>query len=168
VIWAAAFAAVQAANAPLVAAAIRLPVPVVRQAPERCGPAALAMVLRFHGADSSAALSEAAYDPVLRGSLITDLASTARRAGFDAAVVTLAPDSLAVLLAEGVPPILLYQRGTGPVTAAHYGVVVGWDPARGRFTLHDGSRMPRTMGRAELQRRWRGAGSLALIVRRPR
>ena len=66
-------------------AAVRLAVPVVRQAPERCGPAALAMVMRFHGADS-AALAEAdrAYDPVLRGALITDLAAAARRAGFTA------------------------------------------------------------------------------------
>src|SRR5438552_3471507 len=34
--------------------AIRLPVPVIAQVPERCGPAALAMVLRFHGAPDSA------------------------------------------------------------------------------------------------------------------
>lgn len=166
-IVAAACAAVLAANAPTAPSAIRLPVPIVRQARERCGPAALAMVLRFYGADTSVSLADDAYDPALRGALITDLAGSARRAGFAATVAAIAPESLAVLLGEGVPPVLLYLRGAGPVAAAHYGVLVGWDPARGRFTLHDGSRSPRTMSRAELLRRWRGAGSLALVVRRP-
>ena len=88
-----------------------LDVPIVRQERERCGQAALAMVLRYYGA-APAALHEvdAAYDPVLRGSLITDLAGAARRAGYDAAVATLTPDSLIALLDDGVPPILLYQN----------------------------------------------------------
>ncbi len=108
-----------------------LDVPIVRQARERCGQAALAMVLRYYGA-APAALREVdgAYDPVLRGSLITDLAGAARRAGYEAAVATLTPDSLIGLLADGVPPILLYQNGSGPLTVRHFGVVTGWDAQR--------------------------------------
>src|SRR5438445_373092 len=65
--------------------AIRLPVPVIAQVPERCGPAALAMVLRFHGApDSAVAEAGRAYSPALRGALISDLARAAERAGFAA------------------------------------------------------------------------------------
>ncbi len=168
---AAALAALFAAAAPVASAAgppgaLRLAVPVVAQAPERCGPAALAMVLRFHGADS-AALAEAdrAYDRALRGSLVTDLAAAARRAGFEAEVGTLGPDSLVALLAAGVPPIVLYQAGRGPLTRPHYAVVAGWDGARGEFVLHDGRERPRAMRRDELARRWRTAGSQALIVR---
>src|SRR5689334_18782772 len=71
--WSVAVALVLAA--PAAATAFHLAVPVVRQAPERCGPAALEMVLRFYGADSSVGLAEAAYDPVLHGALITDLAN---------------------------------------------------------------------------------------------
>jgi len=53
-------------------ASVDLPVPVIRQAPERCGPAALAMVLRFYGVDSArAAAADAAYDPALRGARAT-------------------------------------------------------------------------------------------------
>ena len=105
-----------------------LDVPVVTQARERCGQAALAMVLRYYGAAPSALREvDAAYDPALRGSLITDLAGAARRAGYDAAVATLTPDSLIVLLNDGVPPILLYQNGSGPITVRHFGVVTGWD-----------------------------------------
>lgn len=166
-----ALAALLAAAAPAARAAegpgaLRLAVPVVAQAPERCGPAALAMVLRFHGADSAAvAEADRAYDPALRGSLVTDLAAAARRAGFEAGVETLGPDSLLALLAAGVPPIVLYQAGRGPLTRRHFAVVAGWDPARGEFALHDGGERPRAMRRDDLAKRWRTAGSQALVVR---
>ncbi len=147
--------------------ATALDVPVVRQGRERCGQAALVMVLRYYGADA-AALHEvdAAYDPVLRGSLITDLASAARRAGYDAAVETLTSDSLVALLDDGVPPIVLYQNGSGLFTVGHFGVVTGCDAAHASFILHDGTASPRVKTRGELERRWKTAGSQALIVRR--
>ena len=152
---------------PLPATGTLLEVPVVRQAPERCGQAALEMVLRYYGADAASLReSERAYDPALRGSLITDLAAAARRAGYEAEIATLAPDSLVALLSAGVPPVVLYQNGRGPLTVPHYGVVTGWDPAREVFTLNDGGAHPRVVGRKDLAKRWRTAGSQALIVRR--
>lgn len=147
--------------------AVRLDVPVIRQAPERCGPAALGMVLRYYGAGADAvAEADRAYDPVLRGSLITDLAACARRAGFAAEVVTLAPDSLVACLDRGVPPILLVRNGVGPLTLPHYAVVIGWDPARRRYAVNDGGPATRDLGIEDLARRWRGGDFRALLVRR--
>jgi ABC-type bacteriocin/lantibiotic exporter with double-glycine peptidase domain len=161
-------AAVVAAAAAVAEPALRLPVPIVEQAPERCGPAALAMVLLHLGADSAAvATAQEAYDPRLGGALVTDLAAAARRAGFAARVATLSPDSLHALLREGTPPVLLYRRGRGPLTRGHYGVLVGWDPAREHWIVHDGGRRPRSLGREDLVQRWRAAGSQALLVWRP-
>ena len=149
------------------AAPLRLDVPLVRQARERCGPAALEMVLGYYGAGAEAkAEAERAYDPALGGTLVTDLADAARRAGFDAEVATLGDSAVIALVRQGIPPILLYQNGTGPVTVRHFGVVVGWDSAGDAFVLHDGGRHPRRVRRAELTARWRTAGSQALIVRR--
>lgn len=149
------------------AARADLAVPNVKQVRERCGQGALEMVLRYYGA-GAAAVREAdrAYDPVLRGSLITDLAAAARRAGFEAEIATLTPDTLVALLGAGVPPIVLYQAGAPPITFAHYGVVRGWDPAHGTFTLNAGESRPRIMRREELAQRWRTAGSQALLIRR--
>jgi ABC-type bacteriocin/lantibiotic exporter with double-glycine peptidase domain len=154
-------------SGPQAGARTALDVPIVVQAPEHCGQAALEMVLRYYGADSTA-LREAdrAWNPALRGSLITDLADAARRAGYASSVETLEPDSLIALLAADVPPILLYQNGRAPLTVAHFGVVTGWDPARRQFTLNDGRARPRVTGFEGLSKRWRTAGSQALVVRR--
>jgi hypothetical protein len=143
-----------------------LEVPLIEQSPERCGPAALEMVLRYYGA-TPRALSEVAgaYDPVLRGSLITDLAGAARRAGYRAAIETLTPESVIDLLHQGVPPILLYQNGKGPVTVRHFGVVTGWDETRKTFTLNDGRARPRVARREDLAKQWVTAGSQALVIR---
>ena len=144
-----------------------LDVPIVIQAPERCGQAALEMELRYYGADSTALREvERAYDPALHGSLITDLAAVARELGYEATIATLTPDSLIALLAAGVPPIVLYQNGRAPLTVAHFGVVTGWDPVREAFTLNDGGARPRVLGRGDLAKRWRTAGSQALIILR--
>jgi ABC-type bacteriocin/lantibiotic exporter with double-glycine peptidase domain len=159
-------AAVLVSVAPEAGPAVLLPVPIVRQERERCGPAALTMVLRYLEADSVAlAAAERAYDPVLRGALVTELARAARSVGYDARVASPGEDSLRLLLERGVPPILLYQHGWGPLTRSHYGVLVGWDPARGEWRVHDGTSQPHAFRRDDLMRRWRAAGGLALLVR---
>jgi hypothetical protein len=145
----------------------RLDVPLIRQTPEHCGPAALQMVMRYNGAGRDAdAEAERTYDPVLRGALVTEMAIAARRVGFEATIETLPADSLIALLNAGVPPIVLYSTGFGPVTRAHYAVVVGWEPEGDRFVLHDGSPRPRRIGRAELERRRRAGDDHVLILRR--
>jgi ABC-type bacteriocin/lantibiotic exporter with double-glycine peptidase domain len=156
-----------AASGSLEATSTSLDVPIVERTTERCGQAALGMVLRYYDAEP-AVLREAdrAYDPALRGSLITDLAAVARRAGYNAVIATLTPDSLIALLAAGVPPIVLYQSGRTPLTIGHYGVVTSWDPAHGDFTLNDGGAEPRVLSRETRDKAWRAAGSKALIIRR--
>jgi len=147
--------------------AVRLEVPIVRQAPAHCGPAALTMVMRFYGADSAtAATAERAFDPALQGALITDLAEVARSAGFGAEIVRYSDSLLVAELYRGCPPIVLFQNGPGLVTTPHYAVVVAWDPAGGAYTLHDGASKPRRIRRADLAARARVAGGRALIVRR--
>jgi hypothetical protein len=143
-----------------------LDVPIVTQSRGPCGQAALAMVLRYYGATPTA-LREVggAGDPVARDLPITELAGAARRAGYQAAVATLTPDSLIALLSDGVPPILMYQDDSGSATAPHFGVVTGWDATHSAFTLHDGGASPRVTPRGDLEKRWETAGSQALIVR---
>lgn len=146
-------------------AAVDLDVPLVRQAPERCGPAALHMVLGYWHADSTAfAQADSAYDPALRGSLVTDLAARARAAGFAARVTRASADSLIAWLAAGVPPIVLLAAGYGPITRAHYAVVRGWDPEHDTFVLHDGGAGPKRVPRASLEHRRAAHDDTVLLV----
>jgi hypothetical protein len=146
---------------------VQLDVPVVHQTPEHCGPAALRMVLGFHHADpATCAAADSAYDPVLRGSLVTDLAARARRSGFEARITAGDADSLIAWLDQGVPPIVLYPRGIGPLARQHYAVVTGWDPARNRFTLNDGGSNPRSVPRPTLER-WRAISDRRVLLVTP-
>lgn len=159
------WAAVAAAHAG--DAAIQLAVPVIHQTPEHCGPAALRMVLAYHHADSVAcAAADSAYDPVLRGSLVTDLATRARRSGFDARITAGRADSLMAWLAAGDPPIVIYPRGIGPLARQHYAVVTGWDPERKTFTLNDGGARPRSVSQSTLDR-WRAASDRRVLLVTP-
>jgi ABC-type bacteriocin/lantibiotic exporter with double-glycine peptidase domain len=147
------------------AAPLRIEVPVIEQAPERCGPAALAMVLSFYRApDSAVAGTERAYSPALRGALITDLARCATGAGYPARIASPGADSLLDFLRAGVPPILHYRRGPAPLARGHFGVLVGWDPDRREYLVNDGGARTARVPRDDLLRRWKAAGSLALIV----
>lgn len=158
-------AAALLAAAPARELATRLEVPALRQSRERCGPTALRMVLGYWGApDTALAIAERAYDPLLRGALITDLARAAREAGFDAVIRTLPPDTIPALLAGGQPPVLLYRNGPAALGPRHFGVVVGYDPARLEYDVLDGSGPAHVMGRDELERRWRAGGGWALLV----
>jgi hypothetical protein len=147
-------------------AAVHLSVPIVRQAPERCGPAALAMVIRYYRGDpASVDAADRAYDPVLRGTLVTELAKTAREVGFDAEVLRPDPDLLVALLRSGVPPILLFGTGRAPLVRQHDAVVVGWDPVRDRGEPHNGGAPAPRYERHDLVERWRAARGFALVVR---
>ena len=54
--------------------AIRLDVPAFGGAPQHCGPTAFRMVMAYYGAsDSVSREGERAYDPALKGALVTDL-----------------------------------------------------------------------------------------------
>jgi hypothetical protein len=151
--------------APPHAAWTALNVPLVKEPRERCGQAALTMVLRYYGAAPTALREVArAYDPVLRGSRIADLAGAALRAGYKADVATLTPASLIDLLDEGVPPILLYESDSALGPLRHFGVLTEWDAGHASFTVNDGTAR-RRVTRHDLVKRWATAGSQALIIR---
>jgi hypothetical protein len=146
---------------------ISLPVPVVAHRPERSGEAALEMVMRYYGADSGSVREACGGDnPASRPSNISSLAAAARRAGYAATVATLTPDSLIALVSSRVPPIVLFQNSPDSSASAEFGVVAGWDSTRETFTLHDGGARAQVVRRTDLARRWRIAGSKALVVRR--
>lgn len=138
-----------------------LDVPFVPQAKDTCGAAALAMVMRYWGAEASAEeIAGELLDRELRGIAGSRLAGLARQRGFLA--FTYAGDlaHLEQYLARGRPLVVAWKVGNDRY---HDVVVVGVekesvlvnDPAEGAR---------RAVERGEFERRWSGAGYWTLLV----
>jgi len=146
---------------PLALLAAALDVPFVPQQRDTCGPAALAMVLRFWG--RSASHDELAAElgaRELRGVAGSRLAEAARSRGMTAVAYRGDQAQLRDYVGKGRPLIVAWDMGGGRF---HNVVVVGFreddvivhDPARGAS---------RTVKRKTFDGRWAGAGEWTLLV----
>lgn len=154
---------VQALLAAAVGATL-LSVPYVPQRHDGCGPAALAMVLRYWG--RPVLLDELAAElvsPDLHGTPGSALAELARREGLRA--VALRGDLFALrdAVAKQRPVVVSWALGRGRF---HDVVVVGFD--EGHVIVHDPARgAERRIAGGVFETRWADAGHWALIVAPP-
>jgi ABC-type bacteriocin/lantibiotic exporter with double-glycine peptidase domain len=140
-------------------------VPFLPQEEETCGPSSLAMVLGFLGGDVpvSVIVRETRTEG-LKGTLITDLASAARRRELGADVTDLDLPRLKERIAAGVPVILLVDLGTWVWSRPHYLLAYGW--TREGVVAHSGREEGKVIPFSVLDAQWAKMGRLALIVRR--
>ena len=140
-------------------------VPFLPQEDDTCGPSSLAMVLRFLGRNvDTAEIVRETRTEGLKGTLITDLASAARRRGFAAEVVDLDLSRLRERISAGVPVILLVDLGIWSWSRPHYLVAYGWTPEG--VVAHSGREQGKAIPFATLDAQWAKMGRLAIIVLR--
>lgn len=151
------------ASAPL--SSVIAGVPFLPQEEDTCGPSSLAMVLRFLGksVDTSEIIRETRTEG-LKGTLITDLASAARRRGFAAEIADLDLPRLKERISAGVPVILLVDLGIWSWSRPHYLVAFGWTPEG--VVAHSGRERGKVIPFSTLVAQWEKMGRLAIIVRR--
>jgi hypothetical protein len=127
--------------------------PHIRQKPDFCGEACVAMVLRKLGfpADQDDVFDVAGVDPRLaRGAFTRELADAAERLGFRPSPVwySVAPgraerelaallDGMVADLARGVPSIVCTRFDESPRTTEHFRLVLGYDRDRDEIVFHD-------------------------------
>lgn len=142
-------------------AATLLDVPFVPQREDTCGPAALAMVLRYWGRPVlHDELAAELVDPELHGSAGSRLAEVARQAGLRAVALRGDAATLHGAVAKGRPVVVAWGLGGGRF---HNVVVVGFDGDR--LVVHDPARgAQRRIAGARFEERWAAAGHWALIV----
>ncbi len=141
-------------------------VPFFPQTEYQCGPAALATVLRYAGADVDAEqLVREVYAPGLRGSLQPELLGATRRHGMIPYVIE--PDSQALVaeLAARRPVLVLQNLGLDRVPVWHYAVVVGLDGED--VILRSGTDERRIERSARFLRSWARGSSWAFVVLPP-
>jgi ABC-type bacteriocin/lantibiotic exporter with double-glycine peptidase domain len=138
-----------------------LSVPYVPQREDTCGPAALAMVLRYWGRPVlHDELAATLVDPELHGTPGARLAELARAEGLRAVAFSGDLAALREAIARGRPPLVAWAMGGGRY---HNVVVVGF--AGDSPVVHDPARgAARRVPRDRFESRWAGAGHWTLLV----
>jgi hypothetical protein len=141
-------------------------VPFFPQSQYQCGPAALATVLRYAGADVDAeGLVREVYAPGLRGSLQPELLGATRRHGLIPYVIEPDARALAAELAARRPVLVLQNLGLERVPVWHYAVVVGVEAEQ--VILRSGTEERRIERSGRFLRSWQRGSSWAFVALPP-
>lgn len=143
-------------------------VPFFAQEQYQCGPAALAMALRFSGAAADPqSLVDQVYLPARQGSLQPEMLATSRRA--DRLPYAHPPrlDALLTALDNGLPVLVLLNQGLDSLPRWHYAVLIGYDLGEGTITLHSGVTEKMLRPLALFEQSWRRGGYWALSLLDP-
>ncbi len=151
--------------APVELASVIENVPFVKQKDDFCGPAAMASVMAHYGSTlTQDDVAQVVYTPALNGALISDMENFAREQGFKSKTENGSIEQLKTLIVEGVPVILLVDRGKWRVSVPHYYVVYGYSSSRNTFVLHTGFEQDREIESSRLDSEWEKMNRLMLVI----
>jgi len=140
-------------------------VPFISQKKDRCGPAALAMVLRYWGAKvSEKDVAREVYLPLLQGALLSDLRAYAEQRGFKAHSYMSGMDDLRYRITRNEPLILLLDLGGESVERPHYVVAIGFQEAKKLLIIHSGRKENQVCSYKKILNQWAKMNYLALLV----
>jgi tetratricopeptide (TPR) repeat protein len=142
-------------------------VPFFPQEEYQCGPAALAMAMKFAGAPvAPEALVDEVWLPSRQGSLQLEMLAAPRRHGFVS--YRLAPTYADLLreVAAGHPVVVLQDVGM-MLPQWHYAVVNGFDYATGTIYLRSGLQARQEMPFSYFERTWLAGSYWAMVVTAP-
>ena len=140
-------------------------VPFFPQQDFQCGPASLAMGMKYAGVEvSPEQLRPKLFIPKKRGALQVEMLATPRRYGMLA--YQLKPGMAALLqeIQAGHPVIVFQNLGLKLSPQWHYAVVTGFDLNKKSITLHSGDTASDLMPLSTFERTWVRAGSWAMLV----
>ena len=142
-------------------------VPVIAQKDYYCGPAALAMVLKWSGqsADQNA-VAALSFSPASRGTYRADMIGASRRLG-QLVVALETPDQLFTEVAAGHPVIVFQNLSLQWAPRWHYAAVVGYDTVARNVLLHSGELERTVMDFGLFSRTWARGENWAIVVLPP-
>jgi ABC-type bacteriocin/lantibiotic exporter with double-glycine peptidase domain len=143
-------------------------VPFIAQEAYQCGPAALAMVLRYWGAAADAEeIGRRLYLPSAQGVLNVELEFEARRRGFRTEAFEGTLERAKAELRRGRPVIVFQNLGRGPVSIPHFAVLLGYDDRTESVVLHSGATAFYVVPYAEFLRTWAIRRGWSLLITPP-
>jgi tetratricopeptide (TPR) repeat protein len=139
-------------------------VPFVAQRSYYCGPAALAMAMKFYGLSvSQETLARQVFVPQLKGSLKALMLAATRQREMLAYLPASDLRNLLTEIASGHPVVVLQNLGLSWYPSWHYAVAIGYDLKAGELILHSGGHRAYKVALETFERTWVRAGSWALV-----
>jgi len=140
-------------------------VPFIPQEEYQCGPASLAMVLRYYGATvAQEEITRELYLPSVRGTLNLDLEFYARRRGFQARSFSGTLERVKEELRRDRPLIVFQDLGLAAYPVPHFAVVVGYDDRARAVVLHSGTTAYQVVSYAEFEWTWARRRAWTLLI----
>lgn len=146
---------------------VKLDVPFFAQDEYQCGPAALAMLLKWSAVDvSPEIIKPLVYVPEKQGSFPIEMVAAVRQ--FNRIPYVIEPSISALLkeLEAGNPVLVFQNLGLDWFPKWHFAVVVGVDVAANQVTLHSGTIEKHTMTLDKFEYTWRRAKKWAMVAMR--
>ncbi|MEM9787843.1 MAG: PA2778 family cysteine peptidase, partial [Pseudomonadota bacterium] len=157
----------QAVSVPVPTRAQVSDVPLIQQEAFYCGPASIAMVMQWSGADvSQDDVAALAFSPGAGGTYLADMLGSSRRLG-QLAVEIGNFDQLLSEIDAGHPVIVFQNLGLGIAPVWHYGVVTGYDFVADEIYLNSGQLDQMVMPIATFQRTWTRGDNWGLVILPP-
>ncbi len=142
-------------------------VPFIEQADYFCGPATLAMNLKFIGSKhSTTELSSMLFTPHMKGTLQNDMISATRRLGVIAIPVTKMIDVINTVK-DGHPVLIFQNLGLSWYPRWHYALVVGYNLQDSVLILHSGKFKNMRMKISTFENTWARVENWGLIIVQP-
>jgi ABC-type bacteriocin/lantibiotic exporter with double-glycine peptidase domain len=140
-------------------------VPFLAQEALQCGPAALAMILRYHGVRVDPdTLAKELYLPSAGGALNVELELRARRLGFRTRAFEASLEAVKPHLRAGHPLLVLLDLGQGLLPVPHFAVLLGYDDRAGVVVLHSGPTPHAVVAYPAFARAWAARRGWTLLV----
>jgi hypothetical protein len=143
------------------------PIPFFPQKRYQCGPASLAMALKWSGIQvTPSELKPEVYTPSRKGSLQSAMIAATRR---NNRVAYLLPDPQDLIgeVVAGHPVIVLQNLGLSWYPVWHYAVVVGLDLSKDNVILHSGKTRCKQLAVEVFEHTWARSGFWGLLVLPP-
>ncbi len=142
-------------------------VPFIPQERYACGPASVAMVLRFHGKDASQEeIAERFFTDAVPGTFPMDLMIAATEAGMEAHWRTGSMHTLKQQVDQDRPVIVFLNLLPNPLSARHFAVAVGYLGQKGKdyVVLHSGKHSWKMVSVKRFNRQWERTEYMMMTV----
>ncbi len=141
-----------------------LNVPFYPQTDYQCGPSSLSSIYAYWGSPvAPSVIASELKSNTHRGTLTIDLYIHAKKRGYRVSQSEGTLKELVGLIKQGIPVIVMLDRGIGFFQKNHFVVLVGYN-SKGVFA-HDGQEKNRFIPVDEFKKQWQRAGNWMLVIR---